>query len=219
DFSEHPSAVNPPWGYVYSANNQPDSIAGRLYPGYYLPENRAKRIVELLDAKNDWDRESVSRMILDVTSPVNTELVRELVKHIDISNMTQQQLVLLDSLENWEGDYTLDSTIAALFQRCEYHMAKNTVEDELGPEMYRQVLSTHLFKRQIAWGAVKEENKWWDNVHTEEVETRNDIVMTSFADAWESLVRDLGPDPELWTWDRLHTLEHQHPLGQVESLR
>ena len=27
DFSENPSAINPPWHYVYSANNQPDSIA------------------------------------------------------------------------------------------------------------------------------------------------------------------------------------------------
>lgn len=219
DFSENPSAVNPPWGYVYSANNQPDSIAGMLYPGYYLPENRAKRIVELLDAKDDWDLESVSRMILDVTSPVNTELVRELIKLINVSHMTQEQLVLLDSMENWEGDYPLDNTIAALYHRCEYYMAKNTFEDELGPEMFRQFLGTHVFKRQIAWGAAKERNKWWDNVHTEEVETRNDIVMKSFSDAWESLVRDLGPDPGQWTWDRVHTLEHQHPLGQVESLR
>ena len=219
DFAENPSAVNPPWGYVYSANNQPDSIAGMLYPGYYLPENRAKRIVELLEAKHDWDLESVSGMILDVTSTVNTELVREIIKHINVSNLTQEQLVLLDSLENWDGGYTLESTIAPLFHRCEYYMAKNTFEDELGPDMFRQFLATHLFKRQIAWGAVKENNKWWDNVQTEGVETRNDIIMKSFADAWESLSRDLGPDPQKWTWDKLHTLEHKHPLGQVESLR
>ncbi|MEX0363045.1 MAG: penicillin acylase family protein, partial [Allomuricauda sp.] len=68
DFSENPSAINPPWDYVYSANNQPDSIAGMLYPGYYLPENRAMRIVQLLESKSDWDRESTSRMILDATS-------------------------------------------------------------------------------------------------------------------------------------------------------
>jgi len=65
DFSENPGAVNPPWGYVYSANNQPDSVAGLKIPGYYLPENRAKRIVELLEPKSDWDRESVGEMMLD----------------------------------------------------------------------------------------------------------------------------------------------------------
>ncbi len=51
DFSENPMAENPTWNYVYSANNQPDSIAGMLYPGYYITEDRAKRIVKLLAPK------------------------------------------------------------------------------------------------------------------------------------------------------------------------
>lgn len=220
DFSENPSAVNPPWNYVYSANNQPDSIAGMLYPGYYLPENRARRIVQLLDAKEDWDKEAVSEMILDVTSPVNTQLVTELIKLFDVSLLTQEQLVLVDSLENWDGEYTLTSTSPTLYHRCEYFMVKNTMEDELGTEMFNQFLSTHIFKRQIAWGAKMESGKWWDNVHTKDVvETRKDIVMKSFADAWESLVNDFGADSSEWTWDKVHTLEHQHPIGQVESLR
>jgi penicillin amidase len=64
------------------------------------------------------------------------------------------------------------------------------------------------------------EGKWWDNVHTKDVvETRRDIVLKSFADAWTSLVVDFGPDPSQWTWDKVHTLEHPHPIGQVESLR
>ncbi len=220
DFSENPSAVNPPWNYVYSANNQPDSIAGMLYPGYYLPENRARRIVQLLDAKDNWDKEAVSEMILDVTSPVNTQLVTELIKLLDVSLLTQEQLVLVDSLENWNGEYTLTSTSPTLFHRSEYYMVKNTMEDELGTEMFNQFLATHIFKRQIAWGAKMESGKWWDNVHTKDVvETRKDIVMKSFADAWESLVSDFGADPSEWTWNKVHTLEHQHPIGQVESLR
>lgn len=219
DFSENPSAVNPPWDYVYSANNQPDSIAGMLVPGYYLPENRAKRIVELLEAKDDWDVESTSRMILDVTSTVNTDLVRELIKLFDVTQMSQEQLIMIDSLENWQGDYPLKSVSATLFHRCEYYFAKNTMEDEMGPELFQQFLATHTFKRQIAHGAMSEKGLWWDNVHTEKVETRRDMVNQSFQDAWESLVMDLGPDPKAWTWDRLHTLEHKHPMGQVKFLK
>ena len=220
DFSENPSAVNPPWNYVYSANNQPDSIAGMLYPGYYLPENRAKRIVQLLEPKSDWDKESISEMILDVTSPVNTGLVSELIKLFDVSHLTNEQLVLVDSLKNWDGKYILSSTSPTLYHRCVYFMVKNTMEDEMGPEMFKQFLSTHLFKRQIAWGAKMDKGKWWDNVNTKDVvETREDIVMKSFADAWASLVKDLGPDPSQWTWDKVHTLEHQHPFGKVAWLR
>jgi len=220
DFSENPMAENPPWNYVYSANNQPDSIAGMLYPGYYLPENRAKRIVQLLDAKDDWDKESISEMILDVTSPVNTEVVSELIKLFDVTHLDSEQLVLLDSLKNWNGKYSLNTTSPVLYHRALYYMVKNTMEDELGPEMFKQFLSTHLFKRQIAWGSSMQSGKWWDNINTPDVvETRQDIVMKSFTDAWNSLVKDFGEDSSQWTWDKVHTLEHQHPFGQVESLR
>ncbi|WP_298790045.1 penicillin acylase family protein [uncultured Allomuricauda sp.] len=220
DFSENPSATNPPWNYVYSANNQPDSIAGRIYPGYYLPENRAKRIVELLDDKNDWDRESTSKMILDVTSSVNPDLITELIKLLDVSSLSDEQLVQVDALKNWDGNYTLDSTNPTLFHRCEYYMLKNTMEDELGAERFEQLLATHMLKRQIAWGAKMKEGEWWDNVHTADiVETRDQIVLKSFADAWISLIADFGEDPSQWTWDKVHTLEHKHPIGQVESLR
>lgn len=220
DFSENPMAENPPWNYVYSANNQPDSIVGMLHPGYYLPENRAKRIVQLLDAKDDWDKESISKMMLDVTSPVNTELVTELIKLLDVTHLNTEQLVMVDSLKNWNGKYALTSTSPTLYHRALYYMVKNTMEDELGPEMFKQFLKTHLFKRQIAWGAKMENGKWWDNINTKEItETRQDIIIKSFADAWSSLVKDFGPDPSQWTWDKVHTLEHQHPFGQVASLR
>ncbi|GMN09009.1 penicillin acylase family protein [Croceitalea sp. MTPC9] len=220
DFSENPHAINPDWNYVYSANNQPDSISGMLYPGYYLPENRAKRITALLDDKDDWDKETVSDMILDVTSSVNPELVTELIKLVDISGFSEEQLVQLDALKNWKGNYPLENTNAALYHRCEYYVLKNTFEDELGKEQFKQFLSTHLLKRQIAWGTGNTNGLWWDNVHTKDkIETRDDIAIKSFSDAWASLVRDFGPHPADWTWKKVHTLEHEHPIGQVESLR
>jgi penicillin amidase len=34
-----------------------------------------------------------------------------------------------------------------------------------------------------------------------------------------ALENQLGKDVNSWTWNRVHTLEHQHPLGQVAALR
>lgn len=42
---KNPQAVNSSNHDLYSANNQPDSVRGRLYSGYYKPQDRAKRIV------------------------------------------------------------------------------------------------------------------------------------------------------------------------------
>lgn len=220
DFEENPSAINPPWDYVYSANNQPDSIAGMLYPGYYQPENRAKRIVQLLDAKDDWDMESTSQMTLDVTSSVNPGLVSELIRLLDVSPLSDDQLVQLDAIKNWDGSYELESTSALLYHRCEYYVLKNTFEDEMGTAQFKQFLKTNLYKRHMAIGTRRVKGIWWDNVNTKDkVESRDEIAIKSFMDAWQSLERDFGTDTSQWTWEKAHTLEHPHPIGQVESLR
>ena len=220
DFSENPSAVNPPWGYVYSANNQPDSVSGMKIPGYYLPENRAKRIVQLLDGKNDWDRESVGEMILDVTSPVNPRVARQLTDLTNTETLNDSQNQMLERLANWDGDYHLKSVEAPVYHRWIYYLLKNTLHDELGEEMFPQLLATHFHKRMIAPLVGKGQSVWWDDVETaDRKESREEIIRKSFEDAWASLQTDLGSETNAWTWEKLHTLEHQHPIGQVPSLR
>ncbi len=220
DFSQNPQAVNPPWNYVYSANNQPDSIAGMLYPGYYLPENRGKRIVTLLDPKDDWDMESVSEMMLDVTSSVNPSIVSDLVKMIDVSALTSEQLKMLDTLNLWQGDYPLESIAATIYTRWEYFLLENTFKDELGEDLFEQFLATHFHKRVIAPMAGKENSVWWDNVNTPEIkETAGSIIQDAFLKAVASLETDYGNNMESWAWEKVHTLEHPHPIGQVDALK
>ncbi len=219
DFKENPQAINPPWGYVYSANNQPDSIAGMLYPGYYLPENRAKRIVEMLEPKNDWDAQSVQHMITDVTSKVNAAIMKDLLKSVDIANLSENQIAILDGLNNWQGEYTMQSVEATVFHSIIDHFLKNTFKDELGEEMYAQLTGTHLFKRLSAPLASKSSSVWWDDIATlGVVETKNDILQKSVLEAFASLEENLGEATSHWAWGRVHTLEHGHPIGQIGGL-
>ncbi|MEM9143213.1 MAG: penicillin acylase family protein, partial [Bacteroidota bacterium] len=219
-FKDNPHAINPPWQYVYSANNQPDSVAGMLYPGYYLPENRAKRIVQLLDAKSDWDRHQVSQMTLDVTSSVNQQIAANLIKSLDLNQLEKPQIEALELLSTWKGDYPLNSTAGTLYTRWIQFFLEKTFADELGDALYKQFLVTHFHKRRIAAMTTTTDSPWWDNRNTQNVvEYKTDIVQESFMAALESLQSDFGPDMDSWTWDKVHTLEHGHPIGQVEALR
>lgn len=220
DFSKNPKAINPPWNYVYSANNQPDSIAGMAYPGYYLPENRAKRIVNLLEPKNDWSKDDVRQMITDVTSSVNPTVIKELGSFINDKDLSDTHRSALDLLNEWQGEYNLDNVEPAIYHRWIYYFLKNTFSDELGDEMFKQFLATHLHKRLIAPMAAKPESVWWDNVNTKDnVETKSLVVNKSFLDALQSLENDFGSKMNTWTWDKVHTIEHPHPIGQVAGLR
>lgn len=220
DFKENPQAINPPWNFVYSANNQPDSIVGSLYPGYYLPENRAKRIVQLLEPKNDWDMAGAQNMILDVTSSVDATIVNDLIQSMESSPKAKEYGNIFELLRNWDGSYQLNSTAGTIYQRWLYYFLKNTLEDELGKEMFNQFLVTHFFKRIIAPLAARSVSVWWDNTNTKElVETKEEIVSLAFEEAIQSLKVDLGEDADQWTWEQVHTLEHEHPIGSVALFR
>ena len=220
DFEENPQAINPPWNYVYSANNQPSEISGFQYPGYYLPENRAKRIVDLLEAKDDWDADAVREMILDVTSSVNPEVVTNLSKWVDVTELDADEIRLLDHLSNWNGTYDLDSYETTIYHRWVYNYLRNTFEDEMGPEMFEHFLATHLMKRIIAPLSAKTNSVWFDNIQTSDViETQNEIVHDAFVKAMVSLKADFGGNIEEWTWDKVHTIEHKHPIGEIATFR
>ncbi len=220
DFSENPKATNPPWHYVYSSNNQPDTISGRFYPGYYLPENRGKRIVQFLEPKNDWDKKAMTEMITDVKSSVNPTIAKELVSLIDHQNLNKNQKEALAILQNWNGDNQLQDIAPTIYHKLIYLCLKNTFYDELGDDMFAQLLKTHLIKRTIAPLFSKENSVWFDNIETEnKSESRKDIVTQSYMEAISALENQLGDNISQWTWNKVHTLEHQHPIGKVEALR
>jgi len=159
-------------------------------------------------------------MILDVTSSVNPGLVAEMIRLVDIDNFSAAQTAQLDALKNWDGTYDLNSTAATIYHRAEYEVLKNIFKDELGEQLFTDFMATHLFKRQIAHIAFQDDSIWWDNVNTKDIKEDKGMIATiSFVAAWKSLVEDFGDNPKDWTWDKVHTVEHAHPIGQVESLR
>ncbi|MDP3360204.1 MAG: penicillin acylase family protein [Lutibacter sp.] len=220
DFSENPMAENPPWNYVYSANNQPDSIANMMYPGYYLSEDRAKRIVQLLEPKNNWNKESMSAMINDVTSSVAPGLVKEFAKIMDYGSFTKSEQKAIDILQLWDGSNTVDQVAPTIYNKWIYLYLKNTFEDEMGTELFAQFLDTHLSKRTIAEQIEKENSIWWDNITTKnKTETKKEILSKSLAEAVASLEKQLGSDKKDWNWGKVHTLAHEHPLGKIAALK
>ncbi len=220
DFSQNPMAENPSWNYVYSANNQPDTIANMLYPGYYLSEDRAKRIVQLLEPKNNWNKKTMAEMINDVTSVVSPSIIKEFTSILDFNSFSKNEQRAIDILQLWDGSNTVDAVAPTIYNTWIYLYLKNTFEDELGDELFKQFLNTHLSKRVIASQIKKDVSIWWDNITTtNNVETKKEILSKSLVEAVASLEKQLGNDIKDWNWGKVHTLEHQHPLGTVKSLK
>jgi penicillin G amidase len=220
DFSKNPSAENPDWDYVYSANNQPEPIDGFLYPGYYLPEDRAKRITQLLNPKSNWDKESVSKMIFDNTSSVAPHIVANLISSVNYNTLSKNEKEAINIMKVWSGSNNLNDVATTIYNKWIYLYLKNTFKDELGETNFAQFLGTHIMKQIIAKQMKNATSPWWDNIATKNIkETRSQILSQSFKEAIATLEKQLGNSVPDWTWSKVHTLEHQHPLGKIAALR
>ena len=219
DFSQNPSAINPNSHYVYSANNMPESINGYNYPGYYLPEDRAKRISHLLDSKNNWTEETASKMIMDNTSSSTSEIVKNMISSSN-SNYSEQEKDAISILKKWNGSNNLKDVAPTIYNKWIYFYLKNTFEDEMGETSFKQFLKTHIMKQTIAFQTKNENSPWWDNIKTKnKKESRKDILNLSFKQAIASLDNQLNRGIKFWTWNRVHKVEYKHPLGSVGILR
>ena len=214
-FEENPKAVNPPWNYVYSANNQPDSVRGKLYPGYYQPQDRAKRIVNLLAPKNDFTKTDVASMMYDVTSATVPEIIQNLLFHIEVSELSVSGRKAYSILEKWDGTYLKSSIGATLYNRFLYEFLKATYKDELVGSF--DLFINSQLQDQVLFNQIKNKySVWWDNIDTDDNrESRQEIIQEAFENTIGFLQNQLGENIENWFWERVISVEHEHAIGKA----
>jgi penicillin amidase len=218
-FNKNPSAINPPWHYVYTANNPPEAIDGYLYPGYYLPKDRAMRIDTLLNPKNNWTKEAVSKMIVDNTSPTTQAIVATMTTSVTASNFSANEKKALKVLKEWKGTNSLKEVAPTIYNKWLYFYLRDTFKDEFGKDNFKLLLSTHIIKQVIEIQTKNAASPWWDNIETKnKKETQTDILTQSFKEAIASLENQLGTNISQWKWAKVHRVEFQHPIGKVKLL-
>jgi penicillin amidase len=219
DFYKNPKAINHPDGYVYSANNQPDSISGiGYYPGYYLPRDRAKRIVDKLSDMEEIERIDMELLINDVTSSILPELIPLILENISKKELTKNEDIALKTLAVWDGGFELNQVAPTIFTKFKYEFLKNTFKDELGEKGFKQFLETHLSKRQFEKQIRNLNSVWDDDILTKDkVETKRDIISKSFKETIAFLEKKHGKLISNWKWKNVHTVTFNHPIGDKLS--
>ncbi len=218
-FEENPQAENPPWGYVYSANNQSIGLDSTLHPGYYLPEDRARRIKKLLDGSSAWDVAKVKSMLLDVTSENAPEIVSNILQALKDRDLNGEQRKWLTYLESWDGSFNSDAFEAVIYTKLLYHILYLGMSDELGEKKFNQFNGTHVMKRSMQRLTEHPESVWWDRSDTPAKENFGDIALMSLEKSMLELTQQLGSQVTGWKWSDVHILEHPHALGANKTLR
>jgi penicillin amidase len=207
-FEELPYVFNPASGYIATANNQ---VNPWDYP-YLITTDwdsgfRAQRIIELLTSapgpldiayfqRIQGDNFDASAAIL-VPILLNTALGDKSLEGI--------RAILVD----WDFQNEMESAPAALYAVFWQEFLKNTFGDDLPDDM--QPSGSSRWFEVVRNMANHPDSHWWDSrLTTDKVETRQEIIQISFANAVTIIQSRLGNNPSNWHWGDLHTATFQN---------
>jgi penicillin G amidase len=221
-FEQMPQVLNPPEGFVATANNR---IISESYP-YYLsnlwePEWRIERITEVLRSKPILSVEDMERLQQDVVSPQARELVPIILKAFEGQPPPNADVqTALTYFRNWSYEMKASDVATSLFQAFLVRMIHNTFEDEMGPSLlgvYDTLASVPL--NAITKLMKKGSSPWFDNVKTPQIETMNDIIRQSLDDALHELKTKYGGEIKEWRWGSIHQVQFPHVFSANDILR
>jgi penicillin amidase len=222
-----PHLKNPPSGIIATANNftttQPVGTPPLQIPqlqGYFKPGDRAGRILEILEERDDWTIEDLRAVQMDDTgfasrwmAPIMTGLVRE---HAGALSQRQQQA--LAAVEAWDFRHNVESTGATVFEYWVDSLLVKIFGDEMTPKQLNlyATIDDHWIALQDVLTDL--DSTWWDDVTTETVENPARIALEAFKHACGEMAAYLGEDFQDWTWGRAHTVTYTHPFGYLPGI-
>lgn len=211
DFSRNPHCLNPPSGFVSSANERPAQVDTLPIYGYYVPPSRGKRIRGILDAKSDWTVEDMKTLMLDVTNDDESEIagiVRSLLEESNAErNATETACI---ALLEWDGAYNLDSKTPVLYQPLQMRLIQSAMLDKMSEQQFARYLETHWMRRTLHIMLKDPNHSVWDVSTTDEVETMSFHAERVFPPLCQELAQAYGNDVDAWEWGKAHTWGPKH---------
>lgn len=210
---ELPSRVDPPEGYIGTAN------AMNLPAGYPVSErkvgfewanpSRQQRIDEVLGAGSRVSLGDAMALQTDPTDITSRRLVRLLAPLRASDPLTAKAL---DLLRSWDGAARVDSAAAAVFLTWTGKHLGPAVVGKAAPEGARALIGGGDL------AAVMDLLEAPDaSLGPDPAATRDAILIASLEAAVAEVASRLGPDPSTWAWGRLHQAQFTHLLAPLAA--
>ncbi len=218
--ADMPWAVNPPEGFLATANNQPlpDGV-GPFLGVDWIDGYRAAAIARALAGRRDWDVAASLALQIDQHTRAWDDLREPILGAAAVDPDARRALELL---QGWDGCVAIDSAAASVYELFLSEMTIRTARAK-APRSYAYTLGKRVhpltdfnffcYRRtgHLARLLRTQPAGWFKRSWPEEI-----------ADALATVVRrlraDRGEDPATWAWGRLRTLTLHHPMGRKRWL-
>ncbi len=206
-FDDLPSAVDPPSGFVATANSRV-TTSSSPYPLSleWADPYRAERIYKALQWRDQLKPQDMLAVQTDIYSEVDQELAHRFAYAIDHADGTDERLrSAADLMRSWDGRLTTDSAAASLVTQARAALWPLILEPKLGKDAEDYTWSESNFaEEEIVMHASPEwlppGYKDWDALLTEAVHRG---MVTGKAPASVSQ----------WAYGSWHVIDIEHPLA------
>lgn len=219
-FNKLPKIVNPPKGWVANANNRvADGDLPYYMSDYWAPGSRYQRIKTYLSNNQKLTVQAFKVMQYDVYS-ANAKKLTNLILPI-LKTDEKKFPIAVEYLSNWSYTYGESESAATILEVYKLKLAKNIFADEMGIQVYHNFIAfsakpirvmLRFLKADTSNTAVLGKNSFFNNIHTDSLETRQEVIRQSMHQAINWLQKKMGDDPADWRWGKIHQLTLRPPL-------
>jgi penicillin amidase len=208
-FEDMPAVVDPPQGWVITANNRVAFSSKQPLSGTWISGHRGRRIRQMLEARSatrKLTRYDCRDMHQDALSLRAVECLPALVAVLQQENDPRVRLALT-YLSTWDGRAEPDRIGCTLFNVFYTQWCKRIAEERFDGDTAALVATAAA---PLANALLQ--NCWIDSAPTWFRSPAHAAVREAFTRALDQLEAQLGPDLHSWTWGRLHRLQQKHVL-------
>lgn len=210
-FYQNPQSKNPARGFIVSANQQPDTRT----EGYYVHIWRAYRLHRLMRDEERLSVDDLKEIHSDVSFKQSKVWMRLLFAGIEPATFKNNaEREAYDLMMAWDGNFTRDSAGAVIVSEFISQTAVAAYQDELGEDLFSAFEDAMFFFDAFERLSRNSASVWWDDINTEQKESRADIVRTAWSKTIASLQDELGSNVSGWQWGDYHTVEYVHAVGR-----
>ena len=220
-FEEMPRSINPPEGYIVTANNKP---VDDDYPYYisseFTPGFRAERVREALlalDKPTASDMARVHNGRISIPAQAYIECLKA--NRVEIRTYDSMTAQALQRLLGWSGSMDAGDVAPTIYSAFRDALLHRIYRHNLGDKLTEE--AWHPANRGTAafMGRVKTQLIYMfpedDRRLLPEDETWPSMMSAALAEAVETLRGTLGDELAEWNWDRPHQARPRHTLSDA----
>lgn len=218
-FSSNPRMKNPKEGFIASANHDPFHGHPYKIAGYYNPDYRIDKLIEILSKKEAWTVDDNKELQLHTGNDSYGEIIQSWIPILENSQVMDTELkqASFTLLKTWDLQHSIESVGATVFHEVYGHLVEKVFQEHLPETFFEALKGTNLIHDATLQIILNSDSSWWLD-KSDGLSKREEWVRKAWNDSIDSLESRLGKKPLKWSWGRVHTVTHKHAFGKVSWL-